>query len=158
MQIIKAPEASKDVQHPTIFLAGSIDMGKAVNWQQETEKVLEPYLGTIFNPRRDDWDSSWEQTVKNPQFKEQVSWEWKHLEDCDYILCYFAPKSEAPITFGEFTRHFDSGKIFVACAPDWWRRGNVEVLCDLAGIPCYETLDEARDAMIKVIESKYAGQ
>lgn len=158
MKNIKAPEASKDVQHPTIFLAGSIEMGKAIDWQKETEKILEPYLGTIFNPRRDDWDSSWEQTIKNKQFKEQVTWELDHLDDADFILLYFAPDTQSPISLVEFGAHYKDGKIFVACPKGWWRRGNIEVMCDRAGIPLYETLDEARAALIKAIESKFDGQ
>jgi hypothetical protein len=29
----------------------------------------------VLNPRREDWDSSWIQSIDNPQFREQVEWE-----------------------------------------------------------------------------------
>lgn len=155
MKTIKAPNTRTVTKHPSIFLAGSIEMGKAENWQTETEKVFEPYIGTIFNPRRDDWDSSWKQTVENVKFKEQVNWELDGLDEANYILIHFDPKTQAPISFGEFSAHYKSGKIFVSCPKGWWRRGNVEVMCKRAEIPVYESLDEASTALIKVIESKY---
>lgn len=154
MMVFKAPE-KVDGPHPWIFLAGSIEMGKAVDWQTATAKKLEPYIGTLLNPRRDDWDSSWEQTVKNAQFKEQVNWELDGLDKADYILIHFDPKTQAPISFGEFSAHYKSGKIFVSCPKGWWRRGNVEVMCDRAGIPLYESLEDATNALIAAVEKEY---
>ncbi len=60
MKIIKAPNTISLIPfEPAIFLAGSIEMGKAENWQQRIERELTKCDGVIFNPRRDDWDSSW---------------------------------------------------------------------------------------------------
>lgn len=155
MIVVKAPEKVEGPK-PWVFLAGSIEMGKAVDWQAATEKKLEPYIGTILNPRRADWDSSWEQTVKNAQFKKQVNWELDGLENADYILMHFDPNTQAPISFGEFSAHYQSGKIFVSCPKGWWRRGNVEVMCDRAGIHLYESLEEATNALIKTIEEEFS--
>lgn len=59
---------SKEIQAPNdltfakmdkcIFLAGSIEMGKAENWQKRIVDELSDKGYTFFNPRRDDWDSS----------------------------------------------------------------------------------------------------
>ena len=58
----------------TIFLGGSIEMGKAENWQQRMESELQaPGEVCVFNPRRDDWDSSWKQEIANLPFYEQVN-------------------------------------------------------------------------------------
>ena len=70
MDVIKAPSKAIPKKKPTIFLAGSIEMGTAENWQEKAERLLENHSGTILNPRRDDWDSSWEQSISNPQFLE----------------------------------------------------------------------------------------
>lgn len=158
MNELKAPQPSEGSASPSIFFAGSIEMGKAVDWQKETTKKLQPYLGTIFNPRREDWDSSWTQSIENAQFKEQVTWELDHLEKADYILMYFAPDTQSPISLLEFGVHYKEGKMFVACPKKFWRRGNIEVMCDRAGITLYDTLDEAVAALVKEIESKYDGQ
>lgn len=60
-----------------VFLAGTIDMGNSEDWQRELTDFLlsiNPEL-TIYNPRRDDWDSSWKQEIQNAQFNHQVTWE-----------------------------------------------------------------------------------
>jgi len=53
--VVKPPE-----KLPTnikgIFLAGSIEMGKAEDWQKKVESLLKNENIVIFNPRRDDWD------------------------------------------------------------------------------------------------------
>ena len=72
--IIKSPNNinKRNFNKPSIFLAGNIEMGNAENWQEELTKYFERDFN-IFNPRRDDWDSSWKQSINNPQFYEQVN-------------------------------------------------------------------------------------
>src|SRR5690242_3074697 len=41
---------------PSLFLAGSIEMGQAPPWQHLVERALEADAVTILNPRRDEWD------------------------------------------------------------------------------------------------------
>ena len=43
---------------PVLFLAGSIAMGAAENWQDEVVAALADRAGTVLNPRRDEWDAS----------------------------------------------------------------------------------------------------
>jgi len=44
----------------------------------------EPFL--FLNPRRDDWDSTWEQNIGNKEFKNQVIWELNCLGSADIIV------------------------------------------------------------------------
>ena len=58
--VIKAPKKLTN-GGITVFLAGSIEMGKAVDWQTQIENELKDKLDgdtvvTLYNPRRDDWD------------------------------------------------------------------------------------------------------
>ncbi|MBB6240061.1 hypothetical protein HDC90_004723 [Pedobacter sp. AK013] len=61
----------------SMFLAGTIDMGHSVDWQQEfihqanQEETLDDVV--VFNPRRKSWDHSWTQSIENVQFCEQVN-------------------------------------------------------------------------------------
>ena len=50
------PLVFKD-NYVTIFLACSIEMGNAENWQERIIKSLNDESVIFFNPRRDDWDS-----------------------------------------------------------------------------------------------------
>lgn len=146
-QIIKATEYpcySKDMK--TIFLAGSIEMGKAEDWQTELTNHLDNVV--IFNPRRDDWDSTWLQSVKDHQFFSQVNWELDHLEKADVIAMYFAPGTQSPISLmelGILTRRPKS--VIVYCPEGFWRKGNVDVVCLRHGIPVYEDKEAFFDAV-----------
>ena len=128
---------------PRIFLAGSIDMGKAENWQQRLERELEDYDVIICNPRRDDWDSTWVQSINNPQFNEQVTWELENIESADLIVFYFDPAGQAPITLMELGLVAGLGLSAIVCCPDgYWRKGNVEMICDRWGITLYSNIDD----------------
>jgi len=121
-----------------VFLAGSIEMGKAEDWQSQVTGELKK-LGCecILNPRRDDWDSSWKQSVHEPQFNEQVSWEMTALDAAETILMYLAPDTISPISLLELGIYANSGKLIVSCPLDFYRRGNVEMVCERYQIPLF---------------------
>lgn len=153
MQIVKPDSNSQFVNLGQIsckmFLAGSIEMGLAENWQEKIENLLADYKKVcIFNPRRDDWDSSWEQDETNPQFNYQVNWELDRLEESDLIFMYFDPKTKSPITLmelGAFSKHKN---IMVCCPKGFWKRGNVQIICTRNNIPFYNNIDEAIGALL----------
>jgi len=154
MLIKKAPEKFNARENLSIFLAGSIEMGKAEDWQKRVTKQFEPYDVLILNPRRDDWDSSWVQSINDPQFSEQVSWELEAQESCDIILMYFSPETQAPITLLEFGLFANSGKLRVCCPEGYWRKGNIEVCCDRYNIPLYTDLDLMTDTIIEEVYAR----
>ena len=69
----------------------------------------------IFNPRRDDWDSSWSQNKINPKFREQVEWELAALEKTNLIAMYFEPDTKSPVSLLELGLFARSGKMIVCC-------------------------------------------
>jgi hypothetical protein len=143
-QIIKPSHEDQKQKHRlSVFLAGSIEMGKAEDWQVRIENELKDYPITIFNPRRDDWDSSWEQKESNPQFSKQVNWEMNMLDVCDIIFMYFSPETKSPISLLELGLYANSGKMIVCCPDGFWRKGNVDIVCSRYNIPVYNTLDAA---------------
>ena len=68
----------------SVFLAGSIEMGSAEDWQKSLGEWLSEKNYNVFNPRRTDWDSSWIQSYENPQFSQQVKWELNSLDKADW--------------------------------------------------------------------------
>ena len=140
-----------DLQTKSLFLAGSIEMGDATNWQMEIEDYLSEYDGNILNPRRDDWDSSWTPSANNKQFRQQVEWELYGLDNAAVIAMYFEPKTKSPISLLEFGMHMRSGKVIVCCPDGYEKKGNVEVTCKFYGVPMYETLDELKEALKLVV-------
>ena len=143
-QVFRAPEliSKKDNTRLSIFLAGTIDVGNSENWQEMVIKEVEGFNVDIYSPRRKDWDSSLEQTFENPQFFQQVSWELDAMEKADVILMNFLPDSESPITLLELGLMADSGKLMVVCPDEFWRSGNVQVVCNKYNIPLFKSMDE----------------
>ena len=102
---------------------------------------------TFYNPRRDEWDSSWKQEQANPQFNYQVNWEENKHGQSDIIFMYFSPETKSPISLLELGAFGDSGKMLVCCPVGFWRRGNVEIFCTRHAIPMFNTMEEAVGAL-----------
>jgi hypothetical protein len=149
-QIVKAP-GRYPTDKFTVFLAGAIDMGEAEDWQAKVSKALSDLDVVVLNPRRDDWDSSWKQEKTDPQFSEQVNWELDGLEAADMIFVVFTKDSKAPITFMELGLHADD-PVMVCCPTGFYRKGNVDIVCERKGIHVYEDLDEMIQDARAVIE------
>lgn len=98
----------------------------------------------LLNPRRDDWDSTWEQSAKNPQFREQVLWELDSLDMADLVVFYFDPNTKSPVTMLELGYMIGDAKwhVIVCCPPSFWRKGNIDIMCEKYHVPVVETLDE----------------
>ena len=128
----------------SIFLAGSIEMGAAEKWQESLGDWLLEKNYNVFNPRREDWDSSWIQTYESPQFSQQVKWELNALEKSDIIIMYLDPNTKSPISLLELGLYANSKKLWVVCPDGFWRKGNVEVVCSLYDIPLFNSLDELK--------------
>lgn len=150
MHVVKAPRSwhcadlGVPLDSPKIFLAGSIEMGKAELWQDRVcEELQDIENGIIFNPRRDNWDSSWEQSIDDPNFVEQVEWELDHLFIADYRIFYFQPETKSPITLMELGRYVARDNCFVVCPKGFWRKGNVDIITERFDHPMYEDLDTA---------------
>lgn len=137
-------------------------MGTAEEWQKTLVKRFENYPGSIFNPRRDDWDSSWEQRIDNPQFREQVEWELVAQETADLIVMYFSPSTKSPITLLELGLFTETKRIFnpklVVCCPDgFWRKGNVDIVCRRYGIKQVNSLKKLGDEIKAFITNGFIG-
>lgn len=146
MKLIIAPQKMGRFKHPAVFLAGSIEMGKAEKWQDKVIAALDQYNVTIYNPRR----KHWREDINNAGFKKQVIWELEALTQSDYILLYFDPKSKSPISLLELGLFARSHKIFCCCSKTFWRYGNVAFVCKQFKIPLVDNLDK----LINLIEKQ----
>lgn len=147
--VIKAPESTEGVSDG-VFLAGSIEMGKAIDWQTEIANKLEDFEVTLFNPRRDDWDSSWVQSIDDENFNEQVTWEMDSLDKANKIVIFIDPETTSPITLLELGLHAKNGNLCVCCPEGFYRKGNVDIVCDRYNIPMVDNVD----GLIKFIKDE----
>jgi hypothetical protein len=95
-------------------------MGSAEKWgSRVVQRIKECNIDTLdiifFNPRRDDWDTSWTQEQSNLQFNHQVNWELNKLDQCDIIFMYFSPETQSPISLLELGRYAGNKDMIVCC-------------------------------------------
>lgn len=171
MITVKPPQRIRGIYRDKIgiFLAGSIEMGNAEEWQSSIEAKLEaaidllgyrpkswnpmnpPYMDfVLLNPRRDDWDSSWQQKYEDPHFYQQVEWELTALKEADHIIMYFDPGTKSPISLLELGLYAASSKMVVVCPEGFYRKGNVDIVCDQYNVVQKNTLQEACDYIIEL--------
>lgn len=147
MKTIQPPNAF-DIEGVSVFLAGSIEMGAAEEWQTKVINRLADLQGTILNPRRDDWDSTWAQEASNPKFRQQVCWELDGIEFADIVVFYFDPNTKSPITLLELGLQSCSAKsIIVCCPPGYWRKGNVDIVCERYAFTQVSSLEELTEEL-----------
>lgn len=140
MQLICAPSPAR-AKGPTLFLAGTIDQGNSVDWQKAVVRTLEDLPVTLYNPRRDAWDASWDlkKGGLHPQLKRQINWELEHLDGADAIVMWLEGESFSPISLLELGLHAHEGKVIVGCPMDYSRAANIYVTCRRYGIPVCKT-------------------
>jgi hypothetical protein len=159
--VLVAPHYA-EIVNPSVFIAGSIEMGKATDWQKDLlSDLLNTFSApgkeiTILNPRRQDWDPSWKQDKECKEFREQVDWELEHLEKADVVAMYLQPGTMSPISLLELGLYaMDQGNKLVVCCPEgFWRRGNVQVVCARYGVVLVESLEELRS----IVEERLRGE
>lgn len=160
MKEIKAPNHIDSFQN-TIFLGGTIDMGNSVNWQKELKDYLNEHCPEykdsiqLLNPRRDDWDSSWVQHKDNKEFNQQVTWELNALEQSSFRVFVFLPDSKSPITMLELGLFKHKASI-VYCPFEFYRSGNIHIVCEKYNIPYYTEWDEFLNNFTNIINNNYA--
>ncbi|WP_103866145.1 nucleoside 2-deoxyribosyltransferase domain-containing protein [Aquimarina sp. I32.4] len=145
MNVIEAPEEVNINNQFSVFLAGSIEGDKATKWQDIVIQNLTKEEIVILNPRRSSWDNSWKQEISNPTFKEQVTWELQALEQADMIIMYFDKTTKSPITLLELGLFAKSKKLTVCCPKGFWRKGNVDIVCEHYNIKQVDTIEELID-------------
>ncbi|KAK7184843.1 uncharacterized protein CC84DRAFT_1168741 [Paraphaeosphaeria sporulosa] len=126
----------------SVFAAGSIEMGKAIPWQRLLENHLCDLPITICNPRRGQWDPAVTQRAKDAAFREQVEWELGALTASTVICFFFDHATMSPVTLMELGLWAHSNKVVVCCNGDYWKGGNVHIVCERYGVPVVESFSE----------------
>jgi len=136
--------------YPVVFLGGTIDQGASRDWQDEIASQLSHYNGFILNPRRDNWDATWEQDpTPGTNFYGQVTWEFEAQDIADVLVYNFLPNSQSPVTMLELGHWSKPDKTFVVCPKTFWRYGNVKMFCDRINVNFFETETEMMQALHK---------
>lgn len=127
---------------PSVFLAGSIEMGKAVQWQRHLYNYLQDLPIEVFNPRRGHWDPNVTAEAKHLDFRRQVNWEWEALKDATVICFFFDHETMSPVTMLELGKWLNSDKVVVCCDKRFWKGGNIHLVCEYEKVPLAENFTD----------------
>jgi hypothetical protein len=130
----------------SVFLAGSIEMGKCYDWQSYVCEKLNDLPIDIYNPRR----------IAPPEdVPEQIRWELGGLERASLIAMHFEPGGLAPISLLEMGLHMRTGKLVIHCPHGYLRKENVDVTAEFYG---FNNFVNSLDDLVEYIRETYEYQ
>ncbi|KAE8147312.1 hypothetical protein BDV25DRAFT_160597 [Aspergillus avenaceus] len=149
-QIIYAPLEEVPRGKKSIFLSGSTTQTDQDDWRETLSNSLSDLPVTIYNPYRTDWNSSWREDITFQPYRQQVEWELEKQIQADIVVVYFHPKTQAPISLLEFGLCAQSpGKAIVVCPEGYWKRGNVQIVCEKFRVKLVDNFGEVKDVILK---------
>ena len=142
--IIMTPEeivnkGANKLDAKSVFLAGTIDNGDSLNWQ---DKVIIELINLgvkdleIYNPRREHWNSN----PSKEDLEYQIKWEQDHLDKSDIIAMVLLDDSKSPISLLELGLYAKENKLIVFCTPKFYRFDNVRLTCEKYNIELVQNL------------------
>lgn len=163
IEIIEAPNHSKEDRKIKLFLAGGIT--NCPDWQKEVIDRFQNaiYKGspnghirfmlddvTVYNPRRENFP------IDDPSASEiQIKWEYEKLRECNIIAFWFSSGSLNPIVLYEYGKHGISQPttLIVGCDKEYPRIKDVEIQTKLAkpSQKIFYILDEFYEEIIDTI-------
>jgi hypothetical protein len=149
MRVVRAPEPlSMRHDEKSVFLAGTV----AGDWRQRVMESLRDADVTIIDPRRSDWDSSWDENADDARFRVQTEWELEAQERASIIAMYLSPESEASVSLLELGISAGRGNVVVCCLDGFWCKRLVDIVCRRHGLTTAPDLS----AMIQAIKTAIA--
>ena len=118
---VENKEANK-IGAKSVFLAGTIDNGNSLNWQDKT--IIELInLGVkdleVYNPRRKHWNDN----PPKEDMEYQIKWEQDHLDKANIIAMVLLDDSKSPISLLEIGLYAKTGKLIVLNLRKWIQFG-----------------------------------
>jgi hypothetical protein len=149
-QIVCAPSEELCSGTKSVFLAGTTSKVDKMDWRETISASLSELPITIFNPYRTDWDSTWREEIDFAPYREQVLWELDKQTKATLVVVYFHPATQAPVSLLEFglSAHIPD-EVIAVCPKGFWKRGNIQIVCQKYGIELLNDIDELHPAIIK---------
>lgn len=131
LSIVTPPSLFFPTSGPKIFLAGSINMGDAPDWQaMAIEYIKETWKDvdvTVYNPRR-------VESFTSEMEEEQVAWEACNLQNVDYILMHLVGGGGlSPISLLELGLYMRDEKLYLSMEDDYPRKYVTSIHYALSG-------------------------
>ena len=123
----------------SVFLAGTIDNGDSLNWQ---DKVIIELINLgidceIYNPRREHWNTN----PTKEELEKQIEWEQNHLDSANVIAMVLLDDSKSPISLLELGLYAKENKLIVFCTSKFYKFDNVRMTCKKYNIELVQDLN-----------------
>ena len=123
----------------SVFLAGTIDNGDSLNWQ---DKVIIELINLgvsceVYNPRLEHWNPN----PTKEELEKQIEWEQDHLDSADVIAMVLLDDSKSPISLLELGLYANTKKLIVFCTPNFYRFDNIRMTCKEYNIELVQDLN-----------------
>ena len=142
-----APVPFARITPSVLYIGGSVDGGKVPDWQSGLQRDLADASVLTVNPRRSDWNPSWAENEGSREFHSHVLWQLRSQQSADHVFLYFKAGSTAALALFELGFNAHSGKLTVCCEDGFWRKGNVELVCERYQVPFYHKYEYAVAAL-----------
>lgn len=157
-QVIRAPARPQQTHRLSIFLGGTASDTGEPDWRDTLNKGLADQAVAIFDPKRDDWDSTWREDFSDTRWADQIQWELDMQDTADIIVVLFHGVTAAPISLAEMGMAARTGKL-IACALDGYcKKGYVEAVCRKFKAPFVRSEDELRRVVMERLGELRAGR
>ena len=123
----------------SVFLAGTIDNGDSLNWQDRViiELINLGVSCEVYNPRREHWNPN----PTKEELEKQIEWEQYHLDRADVIVMVLLDNSKSPISLLELGLYAKENKLIVFCTPNFYRFDNIRMTCKKYNIELVQDLN-----------------
>lgn len=153
-RIFTSPENGLASDQKTVFLGGSIEMGKAELWQPRVGQRFVAEGFDVFDPRRKDWNSDWTQDpTPGTPFHQQVTWELDHLERADLVYFFLTGDGPAIVSMLEIGLMLAAHKnVVLHVAPSYMRRGNIVITAKRHNISVFDNESDAIASAVAILK------
>lgn len=152
--VICAPSREHRPLRKSIFLAGTTSSTGQRDWRQTLVQSLSELPVDVYNPARQDWDSTWREDFSDSRWAEQVEWELEMQDAADLVVVFFHGVTAAPISLLELGLCVRSGKAIVCAMDGYSKRGNVEAVCRRYGTTFVTTEAELATAVVSRLRTE----
>lgn len=133
----------------SVFLAGPTYPTGEADWRETLTKALIELPIVIYNPKRDEWDSTWVEDFSDSRWVEQVEWELGMQDKADVVVVFFHRATQTPVALLELGLCVRSGKAIVCAQDGYSKRGTVEAVCRRYGAKFVSSEEDMRDALME---------
>jgi hypothetical protein len=109
--------------------------GEGTSWRAHVIAALAGAPVTIWDPDGDDPDA--------------IAWELAAAEQADRVLVYLDPAARSPSALVTLALLARTGRAVVCCPEGFWRKGHVELVCRVYGVPTAADLDALAAAALR---------